>query len=111
MSKKIRMQKPKCFPAAETIDGKSVLGREGNSHLAQEKKMKAIVQDRYGAPDDVLELTNIDMPAVKDDEVLVRVHSAAVHVSDWVFVRGVPYITRPLGSTRSLGLIRSSKEE
>jgi hypothetical protein len=28
--------------------------------------------------------------------ILVRVHAAAVHVSDWVFVRGVPYITRPI---------------
>jgi NADPH:quinone reductase-like Zn-dependent oxidoreductase len=33
---------------------------------------------------------------VKDDEVLVCVHAAAVHVSDWVFVRGVPYIMRPM---------------
>ena len=58
--------------------------------------MRAMVQDRYGAPDDVLELKNIDMPVVEDDEVLVRVHAAVVHVSDWVFVRGVPYITRPM---------------
>ena len=63
--------------------------------------MKAIVQEKYGAPGDVLELKDIDMPVVKDDEVLVRVHSAAVHVSDWVFVRGVPYITRPM-----IGLFR-----
>ncbi|MDY7077948.1 MAG: NAD(P)-dependent alcohol dehydrogenase [Chloroflexota bacterium] len=63
--------------------------------------MKAIVQDEYGSPDDVLELDEIDKPVVKDDEVLVRVYSAAVHVSDWVFVRGVPYITRPM-----IGLLR-----
>ena len=35
--------------------------------------MRAIVQDRYGAPDDVLELKNIDMPVVGDDEVLALV--------------------------------------
>jgi len=63
--------------------------------------MKAIVQEKYGSPGDVLELKDIGMPEVKDDEVLVRVHSAAVHVSDWVFVRGVPYITRPM-----IGLFR-----
>lgn len=65
------------------------------------RKMKAIVQDEYGSPEDVLELKDIDKPVVKDDEVLVRVHAAAVHVSDWVFVRGVPYITRPM-----IGLLR-----
>ena len=58
--------------------------------------MKAIVQDRYGAPGDVLKLEDIDKPVVKDDEVLVGIHAAAVHVSDWVFVRGVPYIMRPM---------------
>ena len=55
--------------------------------------MKAIVQDRYGSPD-VLELRDIDKPVVKDDEVLVRVHAASVHVGDLVLVRGVPYIAR-----------------
>ena len=63
--------------------------------------MKAIVQDEYGSPDAVLELKEIDKPVVRDDEVLVRVHAAAVHVSDWVFVRGVPYVTRPM-----IGLLR-----
>ena len=41
--------------------------------------MKAIVQDKYGSPDDVLELKDIAKPVVKDDEVLVRVHAASVH--------------------------------
>ena len=63
--------------------------------------MKAIVQDEYGSPDAVLELKDIDEPVVKDDEALVRVHAAAVHVSDWVFVRGVPYVTRAM-----IGLLR-----
>jgi hypothetical protein len=35
--------------------------------------MKAIVQSEYGAPDEALELRNIDRPVVKDDEMLVRV--------------------------------------
>ena len=55
--------------------------------------MKAIVQDRYGPPD-VLELKDIDRPEVNDDEVLVRVHAAAVNAADWHFMRGVPYIGR-----------------
>jgi NADPH:quinone reductase-like Zn-dependent oxidoreductase len=55
--------------------------------------MKAIVQDEYGSPD-VLELQEIDKPVVKDNEVLVRVHAAAVNISDWILVRGLPYIMR-----------------
>ena len=43
--------------------------------------MKAIVQGKYGSPD-VLQLRDIDKPVVKDDEVLVRVHAAAVNIGD-----------------------------
>jgi NADPH:quinone reductase-like Zn-dependent oxidoreductase len=57
-------------------------------------EMKAIVQHKYGEPEAVLELQDIAMPVVKDDEVLVRVHAASVHVGDWILVRGVPYVAR-----------------
>lgn len=40
--------------------------------------MKAIVQNEYGSPD-AFELAEIDKPAVKETEVLVRVHAAALH--------------------------------
>jgi NADPH:quinone reductase-like Zn-dependent oxidoreductase len=36
--------------------------------------MKAIVRDRYGAPD-LLRLVDIPVPVPTDDEVLVRVHA------------------------------------
>jgi NADPH:quinone reductase-like Zn-dependent oxidoreductase len=55
--------------------------------------MKAVVQSEYGSPD-VMELKDIDRPVVKDDEVLVRVHAAAVNPPDWAGVHGVPYIVR-----------------
>jgi NADPH:quinone reductase-like Zn-dependent oxidoreductase len=55
--------------------------------------MKAIVQDKYGPPD-VLKLREIDKPVVKDDQVLVRVHAAAVNIGDWHLLRGIPYIMR-----------------
>ena len=45
--------------------------------------MKAIVQERYGTPDDVLQLREIDPPAVGADEVLVRVHASSVHPDVW----------------------------
>jgi NADPH:quinone reductase-like Zn-dependent oxidoreductase len=55
--------------------------------------MKAVVYDKYGAPD-VLELREIDKPVVKDNEVLVRVHAAAVGKGDWLTVQGLPYVAR-----------------
>ena len=60
--------------------------------------MKAIVQNKYGSPDDVLELKDIDKPVVKDDEVLVRVHTASVHPDVWHLVRGLPYVLRLMGA-------------
>lgn len=56
--------------------------------------MKAIVQDRYGPPEDVLLLQDVDRPIVSDDEVLVRVHASAVAGDDWHLVRGLPYVAR-----------------
>jgi NADPH:quinone reductase-like Zn-dependent oxidoreductase len=55
--------------------------------------LKAVVQDKYGNPD-VMELKDIDRPVIGDDEVLVRVHAAAVNPPDWAGVHGVPYIVR-----------------
>jgi NADPH:quinone reductase-like Zn-dependent oxidoreductase len=63
----------------------------------QENTMKAIVQDEYGSPEDVLELREIDKPVAKDHEVLVRVHAASVHPDVWHCVRGIPYILRIMG--------------
>jgi NADPH:quinone reductase-like Zn-dependent oxidoreductase len=60
--------------------------------------MKAIVQDAYGSPDDVLRLKDIDKPMVKDDKVLVRVHAASVHPDVWHVVRGLPYVLRLMGA-------------
>jgi NADPH:quinone reductase-like Zn-dependent oxidoreductase len=62
--------------------------------------MKAIVQDRYGPPD-VLELRDIETPTAGNNEVLVRVHAAAVNALDWHYMRGDPYVARP-----SMGLRR-----
>jgi NADPH:quinone reductase-like Zn-dependent oxidoreductase len=56
--------------------------------------MRAIVQDKYGSPGDVLVLQDVDKPEVKDDEVQVRVHSAAVHPGDWLLMTGQPYVFR-----------------
>ena len=61
--------------------------------------MKAIVQDKFGAPLDVLTLKEIDKPVVGDDEALVRVHAASVHVGDYFTIEGLPKVMRPLFSS------------
>ena len=57
--------------------------------------MKAIMRSEYGFPLNVLELKDVDMPVIRDDEVLVRVRAASVNAGDVAQVRGSPYIIRP----------------
>jgi NADPH:quinone reductase-like Zn-dependent oxidoreductase len=65
------------------------------SQPAVSTRMRAIVQDTYGSPDQVLRLEDVAIPVANDGEVLIRVHAASVHVGDWMLVTGVPYIARP----------------
>jgi hypothetical protein len=44
--------------------------------------MKAIVQTKYGSPE-VLELREVDRPAVRDDQMLVQVRAASVYADPW----------------------------
>ena len=52
--------------------------------------MKAIVNTQYGSPD-VLEFKEVDKPAPKDNEVLVKIHAASVNAGDWHLLRGTPF--------------------
>ncbi len=56
--------------------------------------MKAIVHERYGPPQDVLELQEIGTPTPGDGEVLVRVRASGVAIGDWLTMRGLPYVAR-----------------
>jgi len=58
--------------------------------------MKAMVYYNYGSPD-VLKLKEIEKPTVNDDEVLIKVHAAAVTPFDWHFLTGTPYMARIMG--------------
>jgi NADPH:quinone reductase-like Zn-dependent oxidoreductase len=55
--------------------------------------MQAIIQDRYGSAE-VLEAQDIEKPTIGDDEVLVLVRAASVHVGDWILMTGTPYVMR-----------------
>jgi len=61
--------------------------------------MKAVVYTRYGPPD-VLRLTDVETPAPKDNEVLVKVHAVSLNASDWELLRGKPLYSRIAGLFR-----------
>jgi NADPH:quinone reductase-like Zn-dependent oxidoreductase len=59
--------------------------------------MKAIVQERFGSPE-VLQFVDTDLPEIGPDDVLVRVHAAALNPYDWHVLRGDPYVARLMGT-------------
>lgn len=58
--------------------------------------MRAIVQERYGPLQEVLQLREVETPAPAAGQVLVRVHTASVHIGDCHIIRGLPKLFRPL---------------
>ena len=58
--------------------------------------MKVIAQDVYGSAD-VLKLTEVEKPEIRDNEVLVRVHAAGVDRGVWHLMTGRPYLVRLAG--------------
>ena len=61
--------------------------------------MKAVVYHEYGSPD-VFSFANVDLPSVKDDEVLVHVRASSVNPWDWHFMRGSPIVARMVSGLR-----------
>jgi NADPH:quinone reductase-like Zn-dependent oxidoreductase len=55
--------------------------------------MKAIICTKYGSPD-VLQLQEVEKPAPKDDEVLIKIHAASINARDWRFMRANPFFIR-----------------
>lgn len=70
-----------CEPAPRVADGRET--------------MQAVTYRCYGSPE-VLEIGAVEKPVPAPDQVLVRVHAAAVNPLDWHFMRGSPYFMRLL---------------
>jgi NADPH:quinone reductase-like Zn-dependent oxidoreductase len=66
--------------------------------------MQAMVCTKYGHPMDVLQLKEVEKPAPTDDQVLVKVHTASINISDLAPIRGV-FLARLLGT----GLLRPKR--
>lgn len=69
-------------------------GRVGPGEWTPGTTMRAMVQDHYGAPDDVLRFEDVAMPVPQEHEVLVRVRAASIHVGDLVSIQGEPLVAR-----------------
>ncbi|WP_196812362.1 NAD(P)-dependent alcohol dehydrogenase [Nocardia sp. CNY236] len=61
--------------------------------------MKAVARHRYGNSD-VLEITDVPVPAPAPGHVLVAVESAALNPLDWHAMTGTPWLTRPQAGIR-----------
>lgn len=59
--------------------------------------MKAMVCDKYGPPT-VLQLQEVETPAPKDDQLLVKIHAASANALDWHTMRGEPFMSRLMGT-------------
>ena len=55
--------------------------------------MKAAVHTRYGLPD-VVRIVDVDMPTVRDHDVLVKVHATTVNRTDCAFRSAKPFVNR-----------------
>lgn len=55
--------------------------------------MKAIVNTQYGSPD-VLRMLEVAKPTPKENEVLIRIHAAAVNAADWHLLKADPFLVR-----------------
>jgi NADPH:quinone reductase-like Zn-dependent oxidoreductase len=57
--------------------------------------MKAIVYTEYGSPD-VLQLKEVEKPAPRDNEVLIKVYAVSINDWDWGLLQGIPFANRLL---------------
>ena len=70
--------------------------KTGNVVLTLERRrpMRAAVHERYGSPEAVVEIRELEKPVPADDEVLVRVRATSVNIAEWYAVTGRPWVAR-----------------
>lgn len=69
--------------------------RETTAVTPETKTMKAVVQKAYGfTAKDVFEVTEVPIPDIAADEVLLRVAASSINALDWHYMTGTPYFLR-----------------
>ena len=58
--------------------------------------MKAVTYEKYGKPD-VMRIDEVDVPALKDDQVLVEVRAASLNAYDWHLLTADIFLIRLMG--------------
>jgi NADPH:quinone reductase-like Zn-dependent oxidoreductase len=72
------------------------LTNEISSSVLGTATIKAVTQDTYGTTD-VLRLSDIQVPAIGDEDVLIHVGAAGVEIGVWHVMAGKPYLLRVMG--------------
>ncbi len=66
--------------------------------------MKALVYTHYGPPD-VLQLKDIEKPALENNDIVVKIHATTVNRTDCATIRAIPFFARVI-----TGLFRPKKQ-
>ena len=61
--------------------------------ITKDSHMKAMVYTTYGSPD-VLQLTQVEKPTLRDNDVLIQIHAASLNAGDRILLRGDPFMVR-----------------
>jgi NADPH:quinone reductase-like Zn-dependent oxidoreductase len=73
--------------------------------------MRAILFDRMGSPTEVLELADVPIPAVGDNDVLIRMIASSINPGDFLFIQGQypepkkPKLPRQIAGNHGAGVI------
>lgn len=70
-----------------------------SSLVTTPRTMRAVVAHGYGAPD-ALAVADVDVPAPKAGQVLVRVHGSSLNYADWHLTTGTPAFLRLVAGLR-----------
>jgi NADPH2:quinone reductase len=79
--------------------------------------MKAITFSRIGAPEEVLQLSEVPVPAIKDNEVLIRTTAASINPGDFLFIQNLypepkkPVFPQQIAGNHGAGIIEKAGKE